>query len=93
MDYWAVNNIYYYPGATWDGSNTYLDGYDWETNPVYNTSIDGDTKYGLSFGLPRRPIIGGFWGYESYSGSRSLACADFSSNVYDNITTRGCNKR
>lgn len=57
---------------------------------MYRESVDGETKHGSSFGLPRRPIIGGSWGYESYSGSRFLNCSNFSSNEGMSIATRGC---
>ena len=80
----------YYPGATWkNGSAVYLDGYDWQAIPVYNSSVDPQ-KYGSSNGLPRRLIIGGAWVYSSLCGSRCIHCNDLSSLVHGYFGTRWC---
>ncbi len=83
-----------YPGASWDGNTTYLDGYaSWPEAPVYSEFVDGETKYGRSIGLPRRLFIGGTWYHDSNCGSRSILSYCFSSNVSSDIATRGCKER
>ena len=90
MDYWAVNNIYYYPGATWDEEYQYLNLYDWQESPVYSDTSDDDTKYGSCHGLLRRSMVGSTWYNNSIGGSRSLVCAHFSASVRYNVCARGC---
>ncbi len=70
-----------------------MGGYEWQESPVYNEYIDGETKYGESYGLIRRSLIGCAWSADSLCGSRCVTCHDFSSNVYGNFSTRGRNKR
>ena len=83
----------YYPGASWNGETDYFTGYDWKESPVYNQNIDGETKYGSSWGLLRRSHVSGGWGDGSLCGSRSMSCSHFSSSVRNYLSTRGCNKR
>ena len=90
MDYWAVNNIYYYPGATWTDGGYTLSGYSWQEISIYNQSVDGETNSGGSHGLLRRLIIGGNWLDSSHSGSRSSVCHNFSSGTAYAIGARGC---
>jgi hypothetical protein len=67
-----------------------LSGYTWHELPVYNTSVDGDTKYALSNGLIRRQLVGGYWDHGSYRGSRSVNCNVFPTDISDG-SARGCN--
>lgn len=69
----------YYPGATWSGANTYLDSeYLWKEEPIYNPDFD-TVKRGYCYGLLRRLRLGTNWADGDHSGSRSMACASFSS--------------
>lgn len=102
MDYWAVNNIYYYPGAVLhqnsDGSNSkyfslsdrdiYYDAYS-----VLDPSTDNYIEYGKCNGLLRRNLAGGNYTLGSPSGSRHSNPTNLLSAVSNAITVRGCNKR
>ena len=83
-------NISLYPGTIWNENNAYLGGYYWQDIPVYNPDVDGENKYGSSFGLPRRPFVGGYWIDGSVRGSRCILCHDFVSSMRSYTTTRGC---
>ena len=82
----------YYPGATVREDREWrsLDGYEWEESSVYNEDIDSTIKYGSSYGLPRRPFVGGSWVFYSYNGPRSIICHYYPSIKIDSCTTRGC---
>ena len=67
-----------------------MTGYSLQEIPVYNEQVDGETKYGVSHGLIRRPIVGGNWGDNLNCGSRSVDCNNFSDHVRTDFTARGC---
>ena len=80
-----------YPGTTWNTEHNFLSGYEWQESPVYNQDVDGETKYGSSWGLLRRLYVGGNWVDGSLRGSRSIVCYEFSANKWPVIASRGCN--
>jgi len=67
-----------------------LDEYEWQELTVYSATVDGDIKYGSSYGLPRRSFVGGNVSSSSLCGSRSVYYIYFSASVNGNITIRGC---
>ena len=93
MCYWAVNRVYYYPGASWQGGNDkYLRNYLYNDYDVYHPDVDNHS-YGKSSGLQRRNIVGnGLNSSAENSGSRSARCEVFGSNSHPYATARGCNK-
>lgn len=105
LAYWAVNRVYYYPGAIRIISNEselYLDsnrkatdpgdGYTYRTDTVYNSGVD-PRQYGDYFGFLRRNFSGGdFTANQAiHAGSRSgHGNAATSSRSYAQCA-RGCN--
>jgi len=60
---------------------------------VYNVYVDGDTKYGSSSGLPRRPVACGAWYNGSNCGSRCTTCDFFSAYSGGDFCARGCSQK
>ena len=90
-------SIFYYPGASYTGNNTYgydLD-YDNSESGCYCTIIDGSTKkYGEGTGLLRRDIVGGQYNRGSKSGSRTnYPGYSTGSRLIESLTSRGCRIR
>ena len=50
------------------------------TNSVYNSSVD-DRSYGQTYGTLYRLLLGAYWNFGGYSGSRSALCNDSSASV------------
>ena len=85
---WLGTTAENYQYSTWNTANYYLDGYNWQNSPVYNSEIDSQ-KYGSCYGLVRRFFSGGSWSDSSYCGSRCVFCANFGSHVTASVGSRG----
>ena len=84
---WSRDCAEFYPGATWDGKNFYLSGYDWQEKSVYNPNFDS-VKRGSCHGFLRRFRLGANWGDGAISGSRSVVCNAFSSGGWTHNSAR-----
>ena len=87
---WTRDLFEYYPGATWNDGDYWLSGYQWQDIPVYNETVDIETKYGPSFGLLRRLFVSGSWHHSLNCGSRSIHCYVFSASGFGDVAARGC---
>ena len=90
MCYWAVNRVYYYPGAQGDDGNQCLDSsrYRWYANSIYNSSIDS-VEY-IGNGVLRRCLIGGIYNATTYNSSRCFLGYNYSGKKAGILTARGC---
>lgn len=81
-----------YKGAYWNGSNPYLDGYNWQDTVVYNSTVDS-VKQGSSHGLLRRFLFGCcFSDTLSNCGSRAANWNNFGTRLNDALGGRGFSK-
>ena len=74
---WGADCYENYPNSTWNTSNYYLVGYDWQDKSVYHPTYDSQ-NYGSCFGLLRRCLLGASWGNGVDCGSRAVHCGNFS---------------
>lgn len=58
---------------------------------VYNSSVDSQ-RYGQSYGILYRLLLGADWYHDSYCGSRSVACHNGSSAVYSYSSARSASE-
>ena len=58
---------------------------------VYNSSVDSQ-RYGQSYGILYRLLLGACWHYGSACGSRSVACSLGSSNVHSHCSARSASE-
>lgn len=86
---WIKDTAEDYKGSTWNSNNYWLDGYAWQTKPVYNPNCDTQS-YGSCSGLLRRLIVGGDWSNSSNCGSRCVSADNFGTCVGASISSRGC---
>lgn len=85
---WLGTTAEDYQYSTWTTANYYLNGYNQQDRPVYNSAIDSQ-KYGSCYGLVRRFFSGGSWSDSSSCGSRYLSCHVFGSHATASIGSRG----
>lgn len=81
-----------YRGSSWNGSNYYLDNYEWQDIPVYNSTVDS-VKRGSCSGLLRRLFFGGsYGGTVADCGSRAVHAHAFGARLAAYIGGRGFSK-
>lgn len=85
---WLGTTAEDYQYSTWNSANYYINGYNWQDRPVYNSAIDSQ-KYGSCYGLIRRFFSGGSWSDSSVCGSHCVSCHVFGSHVTASIGSRG----
>lgn len=86
---WLGTTAEDYQYSTWNSANYYINGYNQQDKPVYNSEIDSQ-KYGSCYGLVRRFFSGGSWSDSSNCGSRCISCHVFGSHATSSIGSRGC---
>lgn len=86
---WLGTTAEDYQYSTWNSANYYINGYNQQDKPVYNSAIDSQ-KYGSCYGLVRRFFSGGSWSDSSNCGSRCISCHVFGSHATSSIGSRGC---
>lgn len=77
--------------VSWTSNKFYLNGYNWQTESVYNSDYDSQI-YGSCSGLLRRVRLGARWGEDAYCGSRAAACSSFSSHGPFDASSRGASE-
>lgn len=79
-------------GVLWQFSMDlgFADGSSW-TNSVYNSSVD-DRSYGQTYGTLYRLLLGSYWDYGAYGGSRSAACHVSSAYLFVDCSSRGASE-
>lgn len=79
-------------GVLWQFSMNlgFAGGSSW-TNSVYNSSVD-DRSYGQTYGTLYRLLLGAYWIFGGYSGSRSALCNDSSAHVHVAYSARGASE-
>ena len=86
--YNAGGNATTFKGSYYVADRYYLDGYSWQTKPVYNSDIESTSK-GQCYGLLRRVVLGAYWGNGADCGSRAAYCAHFSAHRGSSSSSRG----
>ena len=82
-----------YRGSSWNGSNYYLDNYELQDAPVYNSTVD-TVKRGSSYGLLRRLFVGGNYGDAvAVCGSRAVDAFNFGALLGAFVGGRGFSEK
>lgn len=91
---WLEDNVEGGSYGSVSSGNHYLSGYSWNAAgtsaiPTYNSTVDGSTRMGDSYGLLRRLLGGASWSDGSSCGSRAVNAGAFPARVVADGGGRG----